>query len=249
MSVKIIPQSVINAKAIFNETVNSNKEMNNTKFFYKPEDIDWMSKLWVQNYDKIKENPTNYFMVLTLLNRNTKSGRFALIYNDLVRSSVERRKDKEFVKLLLNPEFPEIFDNKHLTVEEKTYLELSLKKEMLSLNLLLKKIENCKKFELIPSNLYNECYIQVTLIQDKDSDMDILKHASFENSNFTMLSEYNDNTDTYHTYSFDILELLLLILMKENNMYTNKPFSESNIDNITSKYTTELKMLRRAYGK
>jgi len=249
MSVKIIPQSVINAKLIFKETVNSNKEMNNTKFFYKTEDIEWMCKLWIQNYDKIKENPKNYFMTLTLLNRNTKSGRFALIYNDLIRSSVERRKDKEFIKLLLNPEIPEIFDNKYLTEEERKSLELCFKKEMLSMNLLLKKIENYKKFELVPSNLYNECYIQVSLINDKDSDIDILKHASFENSNFTMLSEYNENTDTYHTYSFDILELLLLILLKENNIYTNKPFSDSNIDNITSKYNTELKMLRRSYGK
>ena len=46
-----------------------------------------------------------------------------------------------------------------------------------------------------------------------------------------------------------VLELLLLILMGENNIYTNKPFSETNVENITSKYSTELKMLKRAYGK
>ena len=250
MSVKIIPQSAINAKKFFKETISTtNSASSNTKFNYSPEDIEWMSSVWIKNYDKLKENPEKYYMALTLLNRNTKSGRFAILYNNLVYTVVEKRKEKELVKLLLNPEYPEIFDNKFIKESEKDHLISILKKEMLALNLLMKKLENSKTVELVPSSLYNECYLQITLLHEKDIDLEMMKHTSFENPIFTMISEYNENTDTFHTYSFDVLELLLLILMGENNIYTNKPFSETNVENITSKYSTELKMLKRAYGK
>jgi hypothetical protein len=250
MSTKLIPQSVLNAKNFFKETIiTTNSVINNSKFQYSSEDIQWMTNIWIKNYDKIKENPETYYMVLTLLNRNTKSGKFAIIYNNTIRNIVEKRKDKELVKLFLQPEYPEVFDNKFLSTEERELLISILKKEMLALNLLMKKLENSKMIELVPSNLYNECYIQISLLYEKDIDLEVMKYASFESPNFTMISEYNENTDTYHTYTFDILELLLMILLNENNMYTNKPFSETSIENIISKYKTELKMLKRSYGK
>lgn len=250
MPAKLIPQSVLNAKNFFKETItSSNSSINNSKLQYSPEDIQWMTNIWIKNYDKIKENPETYYMVLTLLNRNTKSGKFAILYNNMVRTIVEKRKDKDLVKLLLNPEYPEIFDNKFLSNEERETLISILKKEMLAINLLMKKLENSKTIELIPSNLYNECYIQISLLYENDIDLEIMKHTSFESPNFTMISEYNENTDTYHTYTFDVIELLLMILLNENNIYTNKPFSETSIENIISKYKTELKMMKRSYGK
>jgi hypothetical protein len=89
----------------------------------------------------------------------------------------------------------------------------------------------------------------VSLLIQKDLDPELLKYASFESPNFTTLAEYNENTDTYHMYSFDILDLIHLVVFKENNLYTNKPFSEQNLENIHSKYSIEIKMLKRSYGK
>jgi hypothetical protein len=250
MKVKYVPQSIINAKRYFQETVLSGKNiLSNNKFVYKPEDVEWMGKLWVKVYDKIKENPENYYMVLTLLNRNTKSGKFALIYNDLIFNTVEKRKDKEFMKLLINPEFPELFDNKLLSMEEKSQLQSTFKTEMMTINLLIKIQENSHKLEMIPSNLYNECFMQVSALLNQDLDLDLLKHASFESSSFITIPEYNENTDTYHMYSFDVLDLIHLIVFKENNVYTGKPFSEQNIENITMKHSIEMKMIKRSYGK
>jgi hypothetical protein len=250
MPVKYIPQSAINAKRFFQETILSGKSIiNSNKFLYKQEDVDWMCKLWIRNYDKLKENPVNYYTALTLLNRNTRSGRFALVYNDLIFSCVEKRKDKDFVKLLFNPEFPELYDNKTLTESERTVLKNILKCEIMTINLLMKKQENSQKLELVPSSLYNECFLQVSLLLQKDLDPELMKFASFESPNFTTLAEYNENTDTYHMYSFDILDLIHLVVFKENNLYTNKPFSEQNLENIHSKYSIEIKMLKRSYGK
>ena len=250
MPVKIIPQSVINAKRFFQETILSGKNiLSGNKFLYKKEDIDWMTNVWLKNYDKIKENPNVYYTTLTLLNRNTRSGRFALIYNDLVYNTVEKRKEKEFAKLLLNPEFPEIFDNKSLTEEERENLKTILKYEMTAINLLLKRQESSKKIELIPSTLYNECFLQVSLMYQQEEDPELLKYSSFESPNFTTLAEHNENTDTYHMYSYDLLDLIVLVTFKENNVYTGKPFSEQNLENINSKYAAEIKMVRRSYGK
>jgi hypothetical protein len=250
MPTKLIPQSVLNAKNFFKETITtSNSAINNSKFQYSQEDIQWMTNIWIKNYDKIKENPETYYMILTLLNRNTKSGKFAILYNNMVRNIVEKRKDKDLVKLFLNPEYPEIFDNKFLSANEQESLVSVLKKEMLALNLLMKKLENSKTIELVPSSLYNECYLQISLLYEKDIDLEIMKYTSFESPNFTMISEYNENTDTYHTYTFDVIELLLMILLNENNIYTNKPFSETSIENTVSKYSIELKMMKRSYGK
>jgi len=250
MTVKIIPQSVINAKRFFQDTVLSGKNiLNGSKFLYKKEDIDWMTNIWIKNYDKIKENPNSYYMVLTMLNRNTRSGRFALVYNDLVYSTVEKRKDKDFARLLLNPEFPEINDNKSLNEDEKEYLKKILKYEMTAINLLIKRQESAKKLELIPSALYNECFLQVSLMYQKEEDPELLKYSSFESPNYITLAEYNENTDTYHMYSFDLLDLIVLVVFNENNVYTGKPFSEANLENITSRYNTEIKMVKRAYGK
>ena len=250
MTVKIIPQSVINAKKFFQETILSGKNiLNGNKFLYKKEDIEWMTNIWIKNYDKIKENPENYYMILTLLNRNTKSGRFALIYNDLVYNVVEKRKEKDFVKLLMNPEFPEINDNKALAEEEKQYLKTILKYEMTAINLLMKRQESSKKIELIPSVLYNECFMQVSLMYQKEEDPELLKYSSFESPNYITIAEHNENTDTYHMYSFDLLDLIVLVVFKENNVYTGKPFSEANLENINSRYNTEIKMVKRAYGK
>jgi hypothetical protein len=250
MTVKIIPQTVINAKRFFQETILSNKNiLSGNKFLYKKEDIEWMTNIWIKNYDKIKENPTSYYMILTLLNRNTRSGRFALIYNDLVYGAVEKRKDKDFAKLLLNPEFPEIYDNKLLTSEEKEHLKTILKYEMTAINLLIKRQESSKKIELIPSALYNECFLQVSIMYQTEEDPELLKYSSFESPNYITIAEYNDNTDTHHMYSFDLLDLIVLVVFKENNVYTGKPFSEANIENVTSRYNIEIKMIKRAYGK
>jgi len=250
MSVKIIPRCVVNAKLFFQETILSGRSISSgSKFLYSKEDVDWMTNIWIKNYDKIKENPYNYYMTLTLLNRNTKSGRFALIYNDLVYASVEKRKEKDFLKLLLHPEFTEINDNKYFDEKERNHWRFILKCELTAINLLMKKQENSKKIQMIPSPLYNECFIQVSFLFNKDIDIDLLKYTSFESTNFITLSEYNENTDTYHMYSFDLIDLILLVVFKENNIYTNKPFSEQNLENINTKYSTEIKMVRRSYGK
>ena len=93
MSVKIIPQSVVNTKCFFRETVlTGKKSINTSKFSYKPEDIDWMTQVWIRNYDNLAKNPYNFYFALVLLNRNTRSGKFAIIYNDLVYNAVEKRK-------------------------------------------------------------------------------------------------------------------------------------------------------------
>lgn len=250
MSVKIIPQAAINAKRFFQDTILSGKNiLNGNKFLYKDTDIEWMTKIWLKTYDKLKETPEKYYTVLTLLNRNTRCGRFALIYNDLVYNTVDKRKEKEFVKLLLNPEFPEVFDNKALTDEEREHLKKILKYEMTAINLLMKRQESSKKIELVPSTLYNECFLQVSLMYQQEEDPELLKYSSFESPNFTTLAEYNENTDTYHMYSYDLLDLIVLVTFKENNVYTGKPFSEQNLENIHSRYTAEIKMVRRSYGK
>lgn len=250
MSVKIIPQKVINAKKFFEEIILSGKNiLNSNRYLYTPEDVHWMTHIWIKNYDKLKENPVNFYMVLTLLNRNTKSGRFAILYNNSVYASVEKRKEKDFVKLLFNPEFPEVFDNKLLTEEEKNQLKKLFQYEMTALNLLMKKQENEKIIQLIPSNLYNQCFLEVYAFFNKDTVSDLLKYDTFESPMFVALSEYNETADTYHMYSFDLLDLILLVVFKENNIYTNKPFSEQNLENIHSKYALEIKMVKMSYGK
>jgi hypothetical protein len=49
--------------------------------------------------------------------------------------------------------------------------------------------------------------------------------------------------------SFDLQNLLSLINFDENNTYTNKPFEEKTVKYLREKYTVELKLINRSYGK
>jgi hypothetical protein len=249
---KPVPQSAINIYKIFKEILRTNsRSPDGLKKLYNEEQISWATKIWIANYDNLRKNSDNFYMTLVLLNRKTLSGNFALIYNDSIYRAIEKKKEKELVKLYNTSVFTEIYDNELLSKEEIKGLENVLKREMLAMNLFLKSIENESKIEtdFLNSEAYKECFYQIHSLVNIYVPRENAKYLPTTNVNYVNIIEYNEHTDSHQVMCFDLQNLLSLINFDENNTYTNKPFDEKTVKYLKEKYVVELKLINRSYGK
>ena len=249
---KPVPQSAINIYKIFKEILRTNsRSPDGLKKLYSENQISWATKVWISNYDNLKKNSDTFYMSLVLLNRKTLSGNFALIYNDNIYRAIEKKKEKELIKLFHTPLFTEIYDNTLITKEELKGLENVLKREMLAMNLFLKSIENDTKIheDFLNSETYKECFYQIHSLVNIYVSRENAKYLPTTNVNYVNIIEYNEHTDSHQVMSFDLQNLLSLINFDENNTYTNKPFDEKTIKSLKDKYVVELKLINRSYGK
>lgn len=249
---KPVPQAALNIYKIFKEILKTNsRSPDGLKKLYSESQIEYAAKIWIINYDNLKKHSDNFYMSLVLLNRKTLSGNFALIYNDSIYRAIEKKKEKELLKLLSNPVFTEIYDNELLSKDEVKALENVLKREMLAMNLFLKSVENDSKIvdDFLNSETYKECFYQIHSLVNIYVSRENAKYLPTTNVNYVNIIEYNENTDSHQVMSFDLQNLLSLINFDENNTYTNKPFDEKTIRSIKDKYVLELKLINRSYGK
>ena len=252
MSVKAIPNAAINIYTLFKEILKTNcRSMDGIKVLYKEENIKWASKVWLANYDNLRKNCENFYMTLVMLNRKTLCGKFSLVYNDSVYKAIKDKKEKELLKLYSAPYFSELSDNKELNKEEIKYLEIVLKKEMLATNFFIKKLENVSKIpeNFLESDEYKECFYQIHPLLNINISRNDVKYIDTSVSDYIMISEHNEATDSLQILYFDLLNLLSLIYFDENNTYTNKPFNVKTLEMLKQKYTFEMKLLKRSYGK
>jgi hypothetical protein len=252
MSALPVPQCAINIYKIFKEILKTNsRSPDGLKTLYTEAQIEWATKVWINNYDNLRKNTNTFYMTLVLMNRKTLSGNFSLIYNDNIYRAIEKKKEKELVKLYSNPLFTELYDNNLLNKDEIKGLEIVLKKEMFAMNFFIKSIENSSKIQedFLNSDIYHECFYQIHSLVNIYVSREDSKYLSTTNVNYVNIIEYNENTDSYQVMSFDLQNLLCLINFDENNTYTNKPFDEKTINSIKEKYIVELKLINRSYGK
>jgi superfamily II DNA helicase RecQ len=252
MSAYPVPQCAINIYKIFKEILKTNcRSPDGLKTLYTEAQITWATKIWISNYDNLRKNSNTFYMTLVLMNRKTLSGNFSLIYNDNIYRAIEKKKEKELVKLFNTPYFTELYDNNLLNKEEVKGLEIVLKKEMLAMNFFIKSIENNSKIQedFLNSDIYQECFYQIHPLVNIYVSREDSKFLSTTNVDYVNITEYNENTDSYQVMSFDLQNLLSLINFDENNTYTNKPFDEKTIKSIKDKYVVELKLINRSYGK
>jgi len=249
---KPVPQSAINIYKIFKEILRTNsRSPDGLKKLYNESQIEYATKVWISNYDNLKKHSDNFYMSLVLLNRKTLSGNFALIYNDSIYRAIEKKREKELIKLFNTPVFTEIYDNELITKEELKGLENVLKREMLAMNLFIKSIENESKVshDFLNSESYKECFYQIHSLVNIYVSRENAKYLPTTNVNYVNIIEYNEHTDSYQVMSFDLQNLLSLINFDENNTYTNKPFEEKTVKYLKEKYVVELKLINRSYGK
>jgi hypothetical protein len=252
MSVKAIPNAAINIYKIFKEILKTNsKSLDGIKTLYTEEHIKWASNIWLNNYDNLRKNSETFYMILVLLNRKSLCGKFSLVYNDSVYKAIKDKKEKDLVKLYSSPYFSELYDNKELSKEEKKELEIILKKEMLAINFFIKKLENSNKVpeNFLESDEYKECFYQIHLLLDIEISRNEIKYSNTSVSDYVIITEYNEVTESLQILYFDLLNLLSLIYFDENNTYTNKPFNVKTIEILKQKYNFEMKLLKRSYGK
>lgn len=248
MPVNPIPQSAINIYKLFKEILKTNERSpDGLKKLLRDVDIEWAAKVWIKNYDNFRKVPDMFYMTLVLINRKTISGKFSLIYNENIYKVIEKRKEKELIKLYSTPFFSELYDNKELSKREINECEATLRKEMLCMNFFLKKVENMKISEtnFLDSPEYKECFYQIYALHDQE-DVSFLRTSTLK---FATVTEYNEHTDSYQIMTFDILNLLSLICYDENNTYTNKPFNEKTVNYYKENFPIEMKMIKRSYGK
>lgn len=252
MSVRAIPSAAINIYNLFREILKTNcRSMDGIKNLYNEDHIKWATKVWVSNYDNLRKNTENFYMTLVLLNRKTLCGKFSLVYNDSVYKAIKDKKEKELIKLYSFPYFSELSDNKELSKDEVKGLEIVLKKEMLATNFFIKKLENVSKIpeNFLESEEYKECFYQIHPLVNINISRDDIKYINTSVSDYVIITEHNEATDSLQILYFDLVNLLSLIYFDENNTYTNKPFSVKTLEMLKQKYDFEMKLLKRAYGK
>jgi hypothetical protein len=252
MSVRAIPSAAINIYNLFREILKTNcRSMDGIKTLYSEEHIKWATKVWIANYDNLRKNTENFYMTLVLLNRKTLCGKFSLVYNDSVYKAIKDKKEKELIKLYSFPYFIELSDNKELSKDEVKGLEIILKKEMLATNFFIKKLENLSKIpeNFLESEEYKECFFQIHPLLNIEISRNEIKYSNTSISDYVIITEQNETTDSLQILYFDLLNLLSLIYFDENNTYTNKPFNVKTIEILKQKYSFEMKLLKRSYGK
>ncbi len=252
MSVKAIPSAAINIYNLFKDILKTNsRSMDGIKTLYSEDQMNWASKIWLANYDNLRKNSETFYMTLVMLNRKTLCGKFSLVYNDSVYKAIKDKKEKELIKLFIAPYFSELSDNKELSKEEVKGLEIVLRKEMLATNFFVKKLENvCKIPEnFLESEEYKECFYQIHPLLNINISRNDIKYIDTSVSDYIMITEYNEATDSLQILYFDLLNLLSLVYFDENNTYTNKPFNVKTLEMLKQKYNFEMKLLKRAYGK
>jgi len=201
------------------------------------ENIEWAITVWLKIYDELSNSPETLYKGLVLANRKCLVGKFAIIFNHYLYSAINKKNTSSLRSLLMTSSFPELEDNKLLSVSDKDVVSKSLKEEMMALNLMMEKaVRDDSVTTLINSDLHHICKNDVCTINNGNS-----RFSYGPVKNFKYVSENVDGN--VQVYPFKLIELIS-ILSNPNiiNPFTNKPFSDSIGENLKVQYHIEISL-------
>ena len=103
-------------------------------------------------------------------------------------------------------------------------------------------IENCIRTENIADNIFDKIYPSIynTYLASIGA---IYKYISIPNYIYVRIVQDNINK----LYTYDYMELLFAISKENVNPSTGEPFNTENYNNLSKKYTKEIKLIKRYF--
>ena len=225
MTIKIIPSG-------FSEIYSYTKSILEFNENYTPDDREWLANIILNICEYMN---TNIYYILSLINIKTFSGYFCRMYNDIILKEVKNRNNDGIIELLINPIYPEVYDNKNLNDDEKQVLINLLHIDILTTNLTIKRIcinpslnsNIVKAYEDSYSNIYYNLY------QSK------FEYHKIDFTDFVILTEENEITRIKYAKTFELFKLLSQYIYDS----LSTEIGEKNIKYIKDNYYLEIKMV------
>lgn len=198
---------------------------------YDEDDKKWIQYHILKNFNDIGKN---IYYILSIINVKCFTGYFSRIFGDKLYVCIKNKDEAGIRELLLNPMFPEIYDNKNLEENELEMLKTIVELDILTTNLTVKRlcinnflINNIHKaFEESYSNIYYNVYQHKT------------EHNRLGFEDFVILTEENEHKIKY-AHTFGLYDILTEYIYSSFTV----DISQENITKLKDKYYTELKLV------
>lgn len=198
---------------------------------YDEDDKKWIQYHILKNFNDIGKN---IYYILSIINVKCFTGYFSRIFGDKLYICIKNKDETGVRELLLNPAFPEIYDNKNLEENELEMLKTIVELDILTTNLTVKRLcvnnfllNNIHKaFEESYSNIYYNVYQHKT------------EHNRLGFEDFVILTEENEHKIKY-AHTFGLYDILTEYIYSSFTV----DISQENITKLKDKYYTELKLV------
>jgi hypothetical protein len=198
---------------------------------YDEEDKKWIQYSILKNFNDIEKN---IYYILSIINVKCFTGYFSRIFGDKLYVCIKNKNENGMRELLLNPTFPEIYDNKNLEENEIEMLKTVVELDILTTNLTVKRL--CVNNHLINNihNAFEESYnnIYYNVYQHKT------EHNRLGFEDFVILTEENEHNIKY-AHTFGLYDILTEYIYSSFTV----DISQGNITKLKDKYYTELKLV------
>lgn len=199
------------------------------------EQFNWLKNELIHIYENNILTIKLKYKCLVLLNRTTKCGRYALLFNKKIEESVLNMDKDYLLQTLLNPPLDEL-DCLPTTERDKWIQEIE--KHILALNLYIdRKI-------IIQNEIYN--------FDQKICYFDCYKDVCSFKSDFVCITpqniiQFSENLDFQEKNIMMEIDLIFLILSKSCNPYTNNNFTQSFLNLFNQNYCDILLVCKNAF--
>jgi len=251
MSSITIPQNI----RIWNQVIKETLQTSSSPPYgdLSDDDIIWGTKIWMSYYENLSENPKTLYRSLILANRTIRISKFAIIFNTKIYLAIKNRNETDFLKIFLNPEFPEVNNNPNLTPREIKIINDNIDREMYALNLAIEerlgKLESStfnstfEENKIINSDSHSTCYKEVCLAEIGNTPSlpkDSVKFLTNKKDCPVFVSEKIDSKISTYVWCFNLLDLVRCLALKLNNPHTDAPFSEKTLKMLRGSYRIEI---------
>lgn len=205
---------------------------------YSVDQINWLS---VALYNIFIEEPIpaeSTYKCLLFLNRSTKYGRYSLIFNKEVATTVATQKMAELKSICEKAEFPEL---KFLSESEQESWNKEIEIEILCLNLYTDREIICGEGKFNFSEKITSCFEEVCSHKLDHS----AKYIPSYTGHTVFLSEMKNNK--MFKYPMREIDMIFLILSKGVNPYTGEHVLPEVIDLLKIKYSDILLICKKAH--
>jgi len=233
---------IISIDSTWNSLITAAIDTQRMYFDLTEEQFDWLKSNLIKIYSK---NDNNFdietkFISLVLLNRSTKYGRYALLFNQSIEEAIINNDIKALARALKNPNIQEL---DALSSSEKTQWISEIHSHIIAHNLYLDR-ELLSKNQPYGSeyiNTYAKCYNEACIAKSNI-------YAEYIPTNSAHVVSIADVPNYMEIYLMREIDLIFLLLSEGLNPYSGEFLSKEIITNLKKKYTTLLTIARKAHN-
>jgi hypothetical protein len=186
-----------------------------------------------------------FYKFISYVNKKSFIGLYAHQYNDFLDNSIKKRDDKVLKSVILDVKdelFFELYNNKLITETDKQQVLRIMSYEY---NATRSCIQHAIAKSDIQSNILigENCLYHQELIKNLKADKGIAIFPGYVG--VIHLIDIVEGSKRPKIFTFELWELLNIIINQNLNPQTGKPFSTEVYENIKKKYDLELKLIFR----